>query len=187
VKTCRLCGVARQATAEFFYFRLGRGLDSRCKLCVIQKSKAWADAHPGRGGRRYWQDAERNRQRGRESYARNRAAGLARAKTWAEANRDKTNAYKAAWLARNPEYTALKKARKRGGSGDQAIDWPGILEYFGHRCAYCLSAEPMTRDHLEPIALGGRHTAENVIPACMSCNTSKGKKPLLQWLMAVAV
>lgn len=33
-----------------------------------------------------------------------------------------------------------------------------------------------------PIARGGHHTSSNVVPACRSCNASKGKKTLAVWL-----
>lgn len=28
-------------------------------------------------------------------------------------------------------------------------------------------------DHVEPLSLGGPHTVENLVPACLSCNRSK--------------
>ncbi len=47
----------------------------------------------------------------------------------------------------------------------------------GHMCMYCGSAHAdhrLTRDHVIPIARGGRDTWSNVVAACRSCNTRKG-------------
>lgn len=62
--------------------------------------------------------------------------------------------------------------------------WESVLAQFGNCCAYCL--EPCVRlemDHFEPISNGGSHTVENVVPACRTCNASKGSKPALLWLL----
>jgi len=64
-------------------------------------------------------------------------------------------------------------------------EWAEILEYFGHRCAYCLQPSPrLTIDHIVPLIAGGPHAADNVVPACPACNSSKGKKSLLEFLRA---
>jgi 5-methylcytosine-specific restriction endonuclease McrA len=33
-------------------------------------------------------------------------------------------------------------------------------------------------DHVEPLFWGGPHTVDNLVPACMSCNRSKGPRRL---------
>ena len=40
-------------------------------------------------------------------------------------------------------------------------------------CAYCGSHGDMHMDHFIPLALGGTHTLDNLIPACPRCNYSK--------------
>jgi hypothetical protein len=53
-------------------------------------------------------------------------------------------------------------------------------------CAYCLdrfeSSNDKTADHVEPLYLGGSHSMDNIVIACLSCNSSKGRKRLLHWL-----
>jgi len=47
------------------------------------------------------------------------------------------------------------------------------------RCLYCgerFSTKDLTFDHVIPRAKGGRNTPENVVSACMPCNSSKGDK-----------
>jgi 5-methylcytosine-specific restriction endonuclease McrA len=50
-------------------------------------------------------------------------------------------------------------------------------------CAYCGAADgPLQRDCVLPISHGGRYTLDNVVPACRSCNTSKGGGEVTGWL-----
>jgi hypothetical protein len=53
-------------------------------------------------------------------------------------------------------------------------------------CAYCMerfeSSNEKTADHVEPLYLGGAHSMDNIVIACLSCNSSKGRKRLLDWL-----
>nr|WP_295662232.1 HNH endonuclease signature motif containing protein [Polymorphobacter sp.] len=48
-------------------------------------------------------------------------------------------------------------------------------------CAYCGSVERLTLDHVIPRILGGSDDGANLVPACRSCNSSKGSTDLLFW------
>ncbi len=75
-------------------------------------------------------------------------------------------------------------------------DWIGGLKGENRRvtlrlaqtgtCIKCNSALPAgsTGDHIIPLALGGPLGAQNYLPLCRSCNSSKGKKDLLEWWVA---
>jgi hypothetical protein len=52
----------------------------------------------------------------------------------------------------------------------------------GKICNYCGSSDKLAIDHIFPQKLGGKDDAENLIFACKSCNSSKGKKDLIQWM-----
>lgn len=62
-------------------------------------------------------------------------------------------------------------------------EWKETLEYFDNSCAYCGNTDKITQDHIVPIANGGLNTKHNLVPACKTCNCSKGSKPLVQWYM----
>jgi len=52
-------------------------------------------------------------------------------------------------------------------------------------CSYC--GKPLTQDNFEidhfvPSKHGGTSESDNLIPACRSCNRSKGSKPFILWL-----
>jgi 5-methylcytosine-specific restriction endonuclease McrA len=38
-------------------------------------------------------------------------------------------------------------------------------------------------DHVQPLYWGGPHTSANLVPACMSCNRSKGPRRLAEGLV----
>ena len=65
----------------------------------------------------------------------------------------------------------------RGPGDDLTFEqWQEILVKYDHRCAYCGVPNPRTMDHVVSISKGGLHTHSNVVPACRSCNSSKGSK-----------
>ena len=41
----------------------------------------------------------------------------------------------------------------------------------------------MTRDHLKPVSEGGRTIQSNIVPACQTCNSSKGAEDFRDWFM----
>jgi hypothetical protein len=51
----------------------------------------------------------------------------------------------------------------------------------GQVCNYCGATDNLTLDHIFPQKHGGKDDAENLISACKSCNSSKGKKDLMEW------
>lgn len=52
----------------------------------------------------------------------------------------------------------------------------------GQMCNYCGSTEKLALDHIFPQKYGGQDNAENLIFACKTCNSSKGKKDLMEWM-----
>jgi hypothetical protein len=49
-------------------------------------------------------------------------------------------------------------------------------------CVFCCSPSDLTTDHLIPKSRGGDDSADNVVLACQSCNTSKGDKGVFEWV-----
>lgn len=52
---------------------------------------------------------------------------------------------------------------------------------FGGLCAYCRCQRATTIDHLKPKCKGGSDLRSNLVPACRSCNRSKGSELWLSW------
>ena len=65
--------------------------------------------------------------------------------------------------------------------------WKETVIFFGGECAYCgrtmRRGEHLTRDHLEPVKIGGTTTQDNIVPACSCCNSSKGASEWREWFM----
>ena len=49
------------------------------------------------------------------------------------------------------------------------------------RCVYCGTADKLSVDHLVPRLAGGPDDANNLVPACRSCNSSKGASDVMAW------
>ncbi len=53
---------------------------------------------------------------------------------------------------------------------------------IGTKCNYCNSTDKLALDHILAQKLGGKDEGDNLIFACKSCNSSKGKKDLMDWM-----
>lgn len=57
---------------------------------------------------------------------------------------------------------------------------------FKRQCAYCdtfLYWNQVNWDHVVPLAKGGSHSLENLVPSCQGCNLSKGAKDVKVWII----
>jgi 5-methylcytosine-specific restriction endonuclease McrA len=131
----------------------------------------------------------------------NEAKLKAQRKEYHRRNRDRLRAYYAAlwqknkasmtvrnraWAKANPQKVAVLMQRRRARVAAAlatltAAQWEAILELHGNACAYCGKPGKMTMDHVLPVSRGGGTTADNVVPACQSCNSSKGAKTPEEW------
>jgi hypothetical protein len=50
----------------------------------------------------------------------------------------------------------------------------------GGRCLYC-GQPSQSIDHVRPLSRGGQSVTENCVPACLSCNGTKGDSEVLIW------
>ena len=108
--------------------------------------------------------------------------------TWYAKNRERAGADFAAWYALNAD-SQRAKARDAGARrrGAHACDhqWclalgPAFLAWqiSEHRCYLCGTpvwpGVNLHMDHVQPIAHGGTHCADNLRPSCANCNLRKG-------------
>jgi 5-methylcytosine-specific restriction endonuclease McrA len=86
---------------------------------------------------------------------------------------------KTQFMIRGKLYSGLCKGRMdlRDFCDDERlkIDRPQV-------CWYCGSTSSLSVDHIIPRHKGGASGGENLIPACRTCNSSKGSSDLLEWL-----
>jgi 5-methylcytosine-specific restriction endonuclease McrA len=104
-----------------------------------------------------------------------RLANKGRLKTW---NRELR-------LANQQRYALYRTQRRAKLAGALStltpVQWEAILELYGNSCAYCGKPGKMTVDHVVPVSRGGGTTPDNVVPACKSCNSSKGARTPQEW------
>jgi hypothetical protein len=110
-----------------------------------------------------------------------------------------------AWLAKNSAYKTMYSfimseqrrtliyANTPQNELLTVAEWHEILKQYDYRCAYCgclLGNGPdekhPTKDHVIPIANGGKHNKNNVVPACAHCNSSKNSRTSQEWVIATA-
>ena len=90
---------------------------------------------------------------------------------------------------KNKHSSFVGSMRRRGESEVNYThqQWKETVIFFGGECAYCgctmKRGERLTKDHLEPVSQGGATTQDNIVPACSSCNSSKGATEWRQWFM----
>lgn len=67
------------------------------------------------------------------------------------------------------------------GRGVSPEDWLRLQRRFGGRCAYCGVLAKLTKDHVVPLTRGGQDAIGNILPACLSCNSRKRSRLLVEF------
>lgn len=82
----------------------------------------------------------------------------------------------------------LNNTKKRTGEVGTytRVDWRDVMVHFKGCCAYCWKGQTrssrLTRDHVVPVKNGGDTSRKNIVPACKTCNSSKGDLDWAEWL-----
>jgi len=118
----------------------------------------------------------------REAYARNKEAALAKAREKRRRNPAGLAAATRRWRAANPKarqkHDRVNYARRRG----LRVRASEVVHLLEDPCAYC-GGVAGSIDHIEPIARGGGGKWPNLTAACGWCNSVKGDRPLLAFLL----
>ncbi len=176
-KTCSLCHTDKSCE-EFDQSRYTTNqgkrsirLESRCRECdSARKSKSWR------------LNLEKNRARSRQKH---------------RANRERNNEQLRAYRAKNRPKVLLQRIvsqqkRMLSGYGGGRTEVRKITEEvlalarFGNQYFDAYSGQLIDHpviDHIVPLSLGGDHSAGNVCITSRSNNASKGRTPLLLWML----
>lgn len=113
-------------------------------------------------------------------------------------NKEKKQVYYKKWKANGgQELRRLndqkREAKKKNVYSDLTIDeWEECLKYFDYSCAYCgmknedhieKYGHRLHQDHIIPLSKDGAYSKFNIVPACLSCNSSKNDMDLEDFFM----
>jgi 5-methylcytosine-specific restriction endonuclease McrA len=166
------CGMSYWAIGQL----LGRSanavgiyLDPRLAEENRKRSQSWRNSNPGK-------DAERSR-------------------IWRRLNPEKAQKSSLCWRISNPDkikrQDALKRASRKKALlplNQQQIDTRFAL--WRNRCAFCgvnsghsrnHGHKRLTEDHVLALSKYGLDEVDNIMPACDTCNKSKGASPVEAW------
>lgn len=176
-KTCRDCGETK-ALSKFP--RHGKSKDGGqryktfCKPCSVIRVREWRKANPDYDS---------------EWRANNRKRVLDSSKKWYANNRERADERTRRWRAENPErareIAAQAESKRRAAKASvshEPYSRETIFVRYGGTCVYCPAAAEAL-DHVVPISAGGPDVEHNLLPACTSCNSSKGAKSLAEWAL----
>lgn len=168
---------------------------ARNKDRIKSNVRAWNEQNPGRSAARSaaWREAnpEQAREGKKRSYQKNREHYRRSHQRYYLSNRERLLSSTREWYRRNPEAAKhIKRAYKARRNGWENADFR-ITERALHRiwanyngaCAYCptVLGEDFHWDHRVPLSRGGSHGEGNLVPACATCNLSKGAKTVTEW------
>ena len=183
-KKCGACGIVLPATLEHFFKQsTGKhGLRSFCKKCYVAKNRArkQTDEYKAKAkeyrARHYEENKEMYAKRWQERYHANREYHLRRVAEYIKNNPEKA---KEGWRRKDRRRREKTKGLIETYTTEQ---WQDCKKHFGETCAYCGErANKLTQDHFQPLSKNGEYTHYNIVPACVSCNSSKGDKSFYSW------
>jgi 5-methylcytosine-specific restriction endonuclease McrA len=205
LKECTNCHQLKPANADFFHLDSTKndGLYPRCRACRIKhdpripKTPDQIEAKKKAELERKKRERDLRNQRNPEKYKaqleRKRAAQRQRRKN----NPRRYIQYQDEYRKRFPERARfngrIQRSHRRAKEFNlpntfTSDDWNRCLDYFNNTCAYCGSQQDfwhtLEADHYIPITNPNcpGHVSTNIVPACKSCNASKGNKHPDLWL-----
>ena len=167
-KKCTSCGKELEINSENFYKekRSSTGYASCCKKCYLKKCSKFH----------------------KKKYQENIIKFREKAKKFREENKERIKKYNKKYASkpkaraiRNINTIKYRSKKKELDSKYNLKDWNKAKKFFNNRCAYCEKEEKLTQEHFIPLSKGGEYTVNNIIPACQSCNSSKGNKDFFKW------
>jgi hypothetical protein len=142
---------------------------------------------------------ERLKEQRRKWYLENREQDLARSKEYRKANGEKLRHYSRVYYEQNKDdyfERARRRAYLRKSSRIRALHRlnraaeNARFALWRHRCAFCgvdahhtrnTGYKRLTTEHVLPLVKGGLDEKDNIMPACATCNKSKGPRPVESW------
>lgn len=160
------------------------GIHSRCRICTAAYHRAYYARRKDPYKQQVWDASKKARSLLRAEATRKRAYERRRAQYWSdpELYRERNRLKGLRYLVRKQQLPASLTTK----------EWRDILALFDNRCAYCFAPQSallhvLHKEHIVPVSAGGPLIADNVVPACRSCNARKRNKSLLAFMASGGV
>lgn len=189
IKQCTRCKVEYPATLEFF-FKKRNYLSSYCKNCQREIGKKWRE-----------ENKERQSKSIHEWHLNHKERRLEQSRQYRRTNKERQNEsgrkyyhshkhIKKAWRDNNPDKIDIYRENRRSRelnlpNNFTGRQWTACKLFFNYQCVYCgKHAKKLHIDHLIPLASPTcpGTIVTNILPACKSCNSSKGDSQMQTWL-----
>ena len=184
-KWCKVCGTTKNV-ADFVGYPVTTR--SECKECYAKKQASRRSTAEGREASRTANKKCCAKPGVRQAVYKRRRERYATDATYREKQKQISRDWHNTAYAENESYRKAAIIRTQNRRAEVSTRgtitkevWFNILHEFGNACAYCGATEGLTVEHVLAIHNGGSNTACNVIPACKSCNSSKGTRLLEEW------
>lgn len=161
MKSCNSCHNTQPLTSFSKNARQADGLCRECKDCAKARAKV-----------RYKKEGDKLRRQMAEQRKTNYEYRIAIER----ASRKKRKE------SQRPLKNARQSIRNRILQGNKfVLDSKQIAKIYASPCFRCGSNSNISLDHVIPLSRGGNHSIGNLMPLCQPCNSSKGKKLLVEW------
>lgn len=156
----------------------------------IESNLKWQKLHPDNKKQNWKKNQDKNREKyiekGRLYRESHRELLRASAKRYYEENLEKCKTATSKWNHENREtcnngtqkYRATKRHLESTLTTEQ---WEMIKKRFDSKCAYCGKESNLHQEHFIALSKGGEFSINNIVPACISCNSSKHDKSFFEW------
>ena len=191
MKQCSKCGESKPLSEYYKRSDTKSGYHAQCKKCVINKVSEtyFANPEPAKQRSKDWRknNPEWNKANNKSWRENNKEYVAQKNAEWRTNNLEQHRNNSKQWAKENPEKRKANNYKRRScisENGKFEITKKEIVTIYKSECVYCGSNQKITLDHVIPIKRGGTHSLGNLVPACQSCNSSKGTKTITEWKKA---
>lgn len=184
-KVCTKCNERKSLDSFCKNARSKDGLSQHCKSCNAAYQKEYRKTTTGKATikkstKKYRSKPEQIKKQAeynKESLKRTGKTSTTVSRNWQKNNPGKHRIHKQADNNRR----RLAKLQPESYTSAQFME---LFKRVGKKCSYCkksLTVMTVTADHIVPLSKGGSNRIDNIAPACMSCNLSKGASTDPKW------
>ena len=202
---CSVCGKIYPVAYEWFPWnkKNNRRASSVCRQCDREHRRELRSTAERKQKKHeyYLKNKEHYNKKSKEYYESHKERLFSANAEWKKNHPEKIKEYRKREFEKDPEHVRMR-ARKWKHDHKEAVNvytqrrltrkknlkstltskqWEIIKKEFNYRCAYCGEKKKLTQEHFIPICNSGEHTTNNIIPACLSCNSKKQSKDFFEW------